>query len=139
MHFINIWPSLIEKNFCRSNSYFLVENRKKIRNFQKILFKYFGANYLVMRPVSENQKKIKKKWRDRWRSLSTMLVHCLHGMCTFPNMVINRMITRKSGKLRKKRIDIWVLMSLWIHWLIFNTTGTFYLKQKSTCTMEHNH
>jgi hypothetical protein len=49
--------------------------------------------------------KIRKKWRDRCRSLSMMLVHYLHGVCTFPNMVINRKIRRKSGKLRKKRID----------------------------------
>ena len=31
------------------------------------------------------------------------------------------------------------LGKFFIHSLIFNTAGTFYLKQKSTCTMEHNH
>ena len=50
--------------------------------------------------------KIRKKWRDRCRSLSMMLVHYLHCVCTFPNMVINRKIRRKSEKLRKTRIDM---------------------------------
>ena len=27
-----------------------------------------------------------------------MLGYCLHGLCTFPNMVINAKIMRKSGK-----------------------------------------
>ena len=47
-----------------------------------------------------------------------MLVYCLHGLCTFPNIVINKKITRKSGKLRRKRIDMM--------WTVVNNVGVLF-------------
>ena len=35
-----------------------------------------------------------------------MLLSCLHGLCAFPNMVIDINIARKSGKKREKRTDM---------------------------------
>ena len=29
-----------------------------------------------------------------------------YGLCAFPNIVINKKVTRKSGKLRRKRTDM---------------------------------
>ena len=37
------------------------------------------------------------------RPSSTMLVYCLHGLCAFPNIVINANIAENSWKRRKKR------------------------------------
>ena len=34
--------------------------------------------------------------------LLIMLRYSLHGLCAFPNMVINVNIVRKSGKIKKK-------------------------------------
>ena len=31
-----------------------------------------------------------------------LMLRYIHGLCTFPNMVINVNILRKSGKIRKK-------------------------------------
>ena len=47
------------------------------------------ANFVIL-----DEKKI--------RDGVVMLLSCLHGLCTFPNMVINVNIARKSGKKRKK-------------------------------------
>ena len=33
-----------------------------------------------------------------------MLLNCLHGLCAFPNMVIDVNIARKSGKEREKEL-----------------------------------
>ena len=43
-----------------------------------------------------------------------MLVYYLHGLCTFPNMVSNVNIMRKSGKNQenKKRHDVELLVLL---------------------------
>ena len=49
--FISIWSSFIENNLCKYITCFLLKNRKKIRNFQKIFLEYFSTNYLVMCPV----------------------------------------------------------------------------------------
>ena len=53
--------------------------------------------------------KVREKKREKEQTLIlllTMLVHCSCGLCTFPNMVINANIARKSGGKRQKRIDM---------------------------------
>jgi hypothetical protein len=35
-----------------------------------------------------------------------MLGHCLHGLCTLPNMVSNANMVRKSEKNREKGINL---------------------------------
>ena len=37
--------------------------------------------------------------------LLIMLRYSLHGLCTFPNMVINAKIMRKLGKNQKKKAE----------------------------------
>ena len=59
------------------------------------------ANFVIS--DEKNRKKIRKKNRDG----VVMLLSCLHGLCTFPNMVIDVNIARKSGKKReRKRTDM---------------------------------
>ena len=50
--------------------------------------------------ISDERKqgKIQEKNRDG----VVMLLSCLHGLCAFPNMVIDVIIARKSEKKRKK-------------------------------------
>ena len=54
-----------------------------------------------------NAKIMKKSAKDQDKEgrhdvyLLLMLRNNVHGLCTFPNMVINVNILRKSGKIRK--------------------------------------
>ena len=48
--------------------------------------------------MKEKQEKNQEKNRDG----VVMLLSGLHGLCAFPNMVIDVNIARKSGKKRKK-------------------------------------
>ena len=43
---------------------------------------------------------------EKNRNGVVMLMSCLHGLCAFPNMVIDVNIARKSGKKGKKRKDM---------------------------------
>jgi hypothetical protein len=56
----------------------------------------------VLHFLMKNSNKIKKIYRD---SVVMLLGYCLHGLCAFPNMVINANVARKSGKIERKRID----------------------------------
>jgi len=49
--FISIWSLFTENNLCRCITYFLLQNRHKIRNIQNIFLEYFNTNYLDMCPV----------------------------------------------------------------------------------------
>ena len=48
-------------------------------------------------------KKKGKKNQEKNRDGVVMLLSCLHGLCAFPNMVINVIIARKSGKKKEKK------------------------------------
>ena len=50
-------------------------------------------------------KKIGKN-SEKNRGGVAMLLSCLHGLCAFPNMVIDVNIARKLGKKEKKRTDM---------------------------------
>ena len=64
----------------------------------------------------KNRKKFRKKNRDG----VVMLLSCLHGLCAFPNMVIDVNIARKSRKNKKKRIHM-----MWT--IVVNVGGTVYM------------
>ena len=52
--FISIWSLFTENNLCRFITYFLLKNKKKIKNFQKIFLEYSNTNYLDMCPVVDS-------------------------------------------------------------------------------------
>ena len=54
------------------------------------------ANFVI------SDEKKNRKNQEKNRDGVVMLLNCLHGLCAFPNMVINVNIARKSGKKRKK-------------------------------------
>ena len=58
------------------------------------------VNFVIQ--MKRKQEKNQEKNRDG----VVMLLSCLHGLCTFPNMVIHINIARKSGKKEKKRTDM---------------------------------
>jgi len=49
--FISIWSLFTENNLCRCITYFLLKNKKEIKNFQKIFLEYSNTNYLDKCPV----------------------------------------------------------------------------------------
>ena len=51
--------------------------------------------------ISDERKQEKNQEKNRGGVV--MLLSCLHGLCAFPNMVIDVNIARKSGKKEKKK------------------------------------
>jgi len=56
--FISIWSLFTENNLCRCITYFLLKNKKEIKNFQKIFLEYSNTNYLDMCPVGDSAVKL---------------------------------------------------------------------------------
>ena len=61
---------------------------------------------MVIFVISDAKKKNRKKNQEKNRDGVVMLLSCVHGLCAFPNMVIDVNIARKLEKKKKKRTDM---------------------------------